>query len=536
MVVASRIAAASSLCAAPACGRDDAGDKLDQRTGRGGTLIIAIEEQPPGLNTVTAPTLGTAMIASNLFSQLVRLSPTLEPTPDLADRWDVSADGLVYRFRLNPRARWHDGRPVTADDAVFSFQELNALSPRASSWVVNVESFNAEDPHTFVIRLKRPFAPLLAVLGDINSNVAIYPRHRWPGPDHRANREQNQAPTGSGPFRFSSWVRGRYVELLRNPTYFKPGLPKLDRLIIQFTPDRASREIAFEGGEVDFLYSYLVPINRLRHFRADPRFTVVEGGLSSATNLFLLFNTQNPSLHNVAVRRAIAHAIDRRGVTDKALFGEGRIAQSALGSAIRWAYTPVFDRYGYDPATAERLLDSAGLLRNREGKRFPLRLANVVGTPAHDRTAEMIQSNLADVGIDARIDNADVAAFLEAVFAKHDFDLALQLFTTGPDPTISVPHRYRQSTIGQAYANAMQYVNPELESLLLREPSILNQDQRAGTWRRIQEILGTDVPVLPLFEVPAIQLVSSRFCEVVSTGAGYLDTRERARLARHGRC
>jgi peptide/nickel transport system substrate-binding protein len=337
---------------------------------------------------------------------------------------------------------------------------------------------------------------------------------------------QNDAPIGSGPFKLRQWERGSYVDLIRNPNYFRPGLPHLDRVIIRSMPDRTARELAFERGEVNFLYAYIVPIERIADFSKNPNFRVFRGGLGVATNTFMLMNTQAGPLATVKVRQALAYAIDRDYLTKVALFDQGKVARSFIGSAVKWAFTDRYDVYKRNLDKADQLLTEAGFPPRTGASRFSLRLVKVPGTPANDRAAEIIRSNLKDVGIDVVIEDYDNAAYLDRVFAKFNFDLVLQPFTTGPDPTISVPLRYRKATIGQPYANAMRYQNDEYEKLINEEYKITNTAQRAKVWYQIQQILMSDLPALPLFEFPDIELMSSKFCDVVHTGDGYLGSRQ----------
>jgi peptide/nickel transport system substrate-binding protein len=212
------------------------------------------------------------------------------------------------------------------------------------------------------------------------------------------------------------------------------------------------------------------------------------------------------------------------------------VARSHLGSSVPFHTAEHDVYYPADPEMANTMLDEAGFKQGADGVRFSLRLRNAVGTPAHDRTAETIRSNLAKVGINVEIISSDSAAFLSKTFEEHDFDLALQLFTTGPDPTLSVPHRYRESAIGGLYQNAGSFVDPELEDIFNREYTETDVAKRGELWKRAQAILMDGLPALPLYESPVVQYHSSKFCDVVATAMGYLDTRERAYLAPEGGC
>lgn len=496
---------------------------------RGGTLIMAAEGEPvilaPHLSNDTA----TSMIVSMIFSPLVSLNADLQPEPELARSWTVSPDGLSYKFELDPAARWHDGRPVTADDAEYTFNEIiGKLHPRASSWWPNVASAKATGPHSFEMTLKEPSPAFITILASAFSNgTFVMPRHVYAGTDPKTN-PMNRTPVGSGPFRFVEWRRGEHVELARAPAYHKPGRPYLDRVVAQILPDSAARFLAFERGEVDFLHWYLVPPDQIARARKDKRFSVVDRGDAAATNGLLLINHRSPQFRSAAARQALAYAINRQFVRDRALFGEGKVARSHLGSSMGWAFTGEFD-YPFDPARANALLDEAGLPRKTDGRRFATRIYWASGREFEGRAAEIIKDNLREIGIDATVQLFDRSAFIDRVYRQWDFDLALQLFTTGPDPVVGITPRYHSKQILKApFVNAMGYANSEVDALLDAEAKEMNPARRTAMWRDIQRHLMRDLPALPLYELPSVHLVSARFRDVVTGPNGHAETRDLA--------
>lgn len=499
------------------------------------TMIIALEGEPATLTAHLSSDLSAVAIAANLFNGLVGYDFDFEPTPDLAERWTVSPDGLRYTFYLNPQATWHDGEPVTAEDAAFTFNEVvSKLHPRASRWWANVVSAEAESEHEFVITLEAPFAPFLTLLGNgLGSGTLILPKHIYEGTDPRTN-PHNRRPVGSGPFKLDEWQPGAFIALERNADYFKPGLPKLDRLIFQIVPDAATRLASFERAELDFLHAYIVPYEAVARLRRDPRFTVVDRGLEgAATNENLLFNHRSLPLADPRVRRALAHAIDREAILEGALFGLGKVAHSHVNSGLGWVHDGSYDRYrDRDLDRANELLDAAGLARAEDGNRFSLRLTHDAGKQVERRTAAIVRDNLSEVGVAVSVEPFDRPTYIERTFRDWDFDMALQNFVTGPDPTLSVSTRYHSKQIRRApFINAMGYENAEVDALMDRDVSELERQTRVETWRRIQQVLMDELPVLPLFEYPTLNLVSAGLEDVVTTPNGYLQSRERARLA-----
>lgn len=501
---------------------------------RGGTFIMAMEGEPGSLTGHLATDTTALMVATNVFNGLVGIDFDIEPTPDLADSWKISPDGLVYTFQLNPKAMWHDGKPVTAEDVEYTFNDIiSKTHPRAGAWWPNVEYAKAVSTHVFEFKLKSAYAPFLTMLGSpLASGALVMPKHVYAGTDPKTH-PANSKPIGSGPFKFRAWERGSHIELVRNENYWKPGLPYLDRVIGKLSPDPGARLLAFERGEVDFLHWYIVPHDQIARLRKDKRFVIEDkGGEAAATNGFMLMNLRNGHLKDVRVRRALAHAINRDDIRAKAFFGEGKVARSPVNSGLGWIFDSSAD-YAFDPARANALLDEAGFKRGADGKRFALRIHWSTGRDYEGRAAEIIRDNLRTVGIDVQVLVLDRLAFIDRVFRNWDFDLANQLFTTGPDPTISVTPRFHSSQIKKLpFVNAMGYSNPEVDRLFDAEFKEVDRKKRAEMWREIQKKLMADLPALPLFEVPVVQAVTAGFRNAVATPQGYLENRERAYFSR----
>ena len=496
---------------------------------RGGTFIVASEGEPGVLTAHLSTDTSAVMIASNLFNGLVGADFKLQPTPELADRWEVSPDERTYTFFMNKAAKWHDGKPVTAHDAAFTLNEITAKThPRAGAWWPNVEFVRAVDDHTLVIQLKAKYVPFLILLGNsLGMGTLIMPKHIYEGRDPKSN-PANRNPIGSGPFKFSKWERGSHVELVRNPAYFRAGRPYLDRVVFRFVPDAATRLIGIEKGELDFLHAYIVPYNEVERLRKNPKVQVVNRGLELvATNEFLFFNTRSGPLQDVRVRQAVAHAIDRNDIQKRALFGLGKVAHSNLNSSLAWAFTDKFDAYKMrNVAKANTLLDEAGFAR-KDGRRFALRLTWDSGKEVEQRSAEIIRSNLRDVGIEVQMQTYDRATYIEKTYRQWDFDMAIQNSTTGPDPAIGITRSYHTRQILKLpFVNAMAYSNRELDQLFDTEYQQTNLQKRTAAWHRAQEILMRDLPGLPLFEFPVLNIASAGFNNVISGPMGYLESRE----------
>lgn len=493
---------------------------------RGGTMVIPYEFDPSTLMPIT----GKASYASTfspLFNRLLWLDSEFKPTPDLAESWDVSPDGLTYTFKLNAKAKWHDGKPVTAADVEFTFNELFAKrSPTRSVWWNKVASAKATDERTFVFTLKEPFAPLPTYLAHPLGYAEIYAKHNLEGKDVTKLSTSEEA-MGTGPFKLKEWVKGTSMTFVRNEDYFKPGKPYLDSLVFRFLPDAASRSLAFEKGEIDYIIPYLVPLENVERYRADQRFAVINGGLGVAAVGFLLMNVDHPVLSKKAVRQAIAHAIDRGAINKLAMSGQSKVATSVLSSQIKPYYNGKYDVYSFDAAKAGKMLDDAGYKKGADGYRFKVRLANRIGRDHEAKAVEIMKSNLTAVGIDVTVEMLESSVYTPKVMLQRNFDLVLQLLTTGPDPLQGVDFLFDSKNIGVNNANAMGYKNAAVDALFAETTRVSGQ-KRIDLYDQAQKLIMDDLPALPLYEYPNIALASAKVRDINLGAADYVSGKENA--------
>lgn len=477
----------------------------------GGTLVVGTEDAPVTLFAFDPRrTLGTLQVSHALHSLLVEVDNDFEVVPGLADSWDVSADKRTYTFRLNPDAKWSDGRPVTSADVAFSFDLWKKA--KTNSFMGRIASTRTRGPRTFVVKLKRPFPTLLLNLGNNDNVIEIQPKHVLQGEKDLAKTSQSAKPVGSGPWLLDSWAKGDSIKLKRNPSYYRKGKPCLDSLVFKYLPDANARKIAFESGEVDLLIPYSIALNNLDAYRRDARYQVVEGGLGTAPTDALIFNMKTKPLADVRVRRAIAHAIDRNAYNNLAYFGQGKVAHSSVNSTLTDYYDGSFDAYAkQDVDQAKRLLDEAGFKADGSGKRLSLTLRYPASRPYQVSGAAVIKSQLAKVGISVELRPGDQTSVNDTVFVKHDFDLSLQLRTTGPDPSVFFPLLFGKQGIGGVGFNGGSYTNPALEAAFERLSTAADAAEIKAIWKDIQRLTMEDLPRLPLVEYPNLTLAQAGY-------------------------
>lgn len=457
----------------------------------GGTAIVVLGSDPEHLNAAISTGYPVGAVGASLYSALVAIGADGVPYGELAESWAVSDDNLVYTFTLRP-ATFHDGVPVTAEDVVYTMTDVLAPNHGRFQRAFNeMASVAAPDPSTVVITLKRPYAPLISLLTVFDAPVL--PKHVYEGTDPLTN-PANEAPVGSGPFKFVEWVRGERVVLERHDGYFlAPAL--LDRLIYRTVPQDVARSTAIEVGEADLLWGFYMPTSDLGRLEANPGVNVWKG-LTIPALYFMFMNTEHPSLADVRVRQALMFAIDRDQIVEQAQGGLGETAGGPFGSAYRFAYGEATDYrtlYPYDPDRARALLAEAGV------SDLTLRFVYDSARGSFAAAAEIIRDNLRQVGITLDVQPVERAVMVERVYGR-DFDLTMQSFTSGGDPAIGYHRIYLSAAPGTNFVNASGYGNPEVDAVLTEAAGLADQTARAALYGQAMAILAVDVPTMPIFD------------------------------------
>ena len=277
-----------------------------------GQVVLGVPLEPPALD----PTSGAAaavdsIVYGNVFEGLVRITQSGDVVPGLAESWEVSADGLVYTFRLRRDVRFHDGSAFDARDARFSLDR--ALAPESTNaqkaLLDAIERVDVLDSHTVRLSLSRPSSSLLYYLGWGDAVIVA----------EESATDNGNRPVGTGPFRFGEWRRGVSIRLDRNEDYW--GIPAApDSVVFRIIGDPAAAYAAIRAGDIDAYPNYPAPEN-IAEFARNPDLKVMIG--ATAGKVIMAMNHRRPPFDDLRVRRAISHAIDRDAIIDGAFFGFG---------------------------------------------------------------------------------------------------------------------------------------------------------------------------------------------------------------------
>lgn len=417
-----------------------------------------------------------------IYDQLIRVAADgVSLEPGLAEKWEVSADGLTYTFHLRD-AKWHDGSAVTAADAVFSLNR--AATDDTSTWksmMTAVKSFEAKDDKTVVATLSSVWAPFEADLALFA--CSIIPK--------AAFESQKLAlfdkPIGSGPFVFDSWNKGSELVLKKNASYWDPGKPYLDELHFMVLTDANARMLQFQGGDLDIVTA--VPYSQIESLKSNPDVVVLQEAVARFD--YAMVNNAREPWDDKNLRQAINYAIDKDTLLANVLFGNGKMANTYL--PLMAGHTDEVVGYPFNLDKAKELVAQS---KGKDGFKGELLIGS--GDTVGDQIAQIIASQLKEIGGEITVTQMEGAARREKVRVKMDFDFSLGYYTTDiidPDELTSFGVVYS----GGAIAKFSGYKNDEVEKLATQAATELDWPTREKLYAQIQQVVADDAPMIFLF-------------------------------------
>jgi peptide/nickel transport system substrate-binding protein len=480
------------------------------------TVVFLIESSPANLDPRVATDGQSQHIDELLFDGLVRSDESFRFTPALAASWD-QPDPVTYIFHLREGVRFHDGRMMTARDVVWTIESMLkglVITPRASAYA-SISKIEARDPQTVVIHLKHPDNFLLTNLK--TGAIGIVPEG--------SGREFWRHPIGTGPFRFVSQQIDQDVVIERNPLSWS-AQPKIERVRFSVVPDPITEALELQKASGDVAINSL-PMDALATLAKRPDLEVTEVGGTQIQ--YLAFNARDPLLSDPRVRQAIAFAINRKLIIDTLLRGHARPAVSLLPMS-HWAWTGDVDRYDYDPARAEALLDEAGHPRASNGVRFHVTMKT--STDEDTRLlAVVLQQQLAKVGIVLDLRSYEFATFYSDV-TRGAFQVYSLRWIGGNEQPDIFTHAFSTARFSPKGANRGHYSNARLDTLLDDASTSTDSAKRRADYVEAQQILARDLPAINLWYKDTVVVHNRRLTNVAPTPSGSFSFLETAELAR----
>jgi peptide/nickel transport system substrate-binding protein len=482
----------------------------------GGTLVISTGGDPDILIPSLLSTVQAAQVTDLIYDRLAMIGDSLSIvndagfTPQLADRWSWGADSLSIAFHINPRAKWHDGSPVTSSDVRFTFQSTtdSTLGSGVRPLVTNIDSVTTPDSATAVFwfhaRSPQQFY-------DATFQMPIMPEHIWRGIALSAWRGSQPAkhPIGSGQYRFVRWVPLAVLELAADTGNYR-GSPKLSRVIWSIAPDFNTAVTRFLTGQTDF-FEQLRPENLVEVAKHPELRTKQYRGMSYAFAQFNLRDPANvarphPILGNRELRRALTMATDRSTLV-RSVFDS--LALPALGPTVRAYPTtdPNLAQIPFDLPRARQILDSLGWrdangdgIRERNGRPLQFSLAVTGTSKARVRLSVLLQEQLRQAGAKVDVEQLDFPVLIERL-RKRAFDAYVGQWNTQPSPG-SVRGSWgtggSRSTSGTNYGS---YESPVFDANVDSALASFDQSARRAYFTKAYQTIIQDAPAIWLAEI-----------------------------------
>lgn len=450
----------------------------------------------------------SADISGQVFNGLVKYNKEVQLVGDLAESFEITPDCLSATFHLRKGVKWHDQKEFTADDVLFTYQQITNpknVTPYSSEFET-VKQVEKVDPYTIKVLYKEPFAPGIA-----NWGMGMIPKHLLDGKDLNTD-PFNRNPIGTGPFIFSEWTTGQKIVLKANPNYFE-GKPEIEEYVYRIIPDTATQFLELKALSLDLMG--LRPVQYKK--QTDDAFFKREFNKFQYPSLgytYLGYNLLDPRFSDKRVRQALAYAIDKKMIVEGVLLGLGR---PATGPYIpeSWAYNSEVKDFDYNTEKAKALLLEAGWkpgtdgLLQKDGKPFTFTIMTNQGNEERAKAAEIIQGSLRKIGIQAEIRVMEWQAFLHDFIDKKRFEAILLGWSMGLDPDLYAI--WHSSKTKEGEFNFISYKNDQVDALLLKGRTTCDQNERKMIYREVHRLISDDQPYTFLYYPQSLPIVHQRF-------------------------
>jgi peptide/nickel transport system substrate-binding protein len=475
-------------------------------------VIIGYDREPDVLNRFSTHILED--IHSCIIEGLTTTDENMNVVPLLAQEVPTLENGgVVLRddggmdvtWRLRPGITWHDGVPLTSADVKFTVEALNnpEYNPESTDGFDRIASVSTPDSLTAVVHYREVYAPYA-----LQFFRGTLPKHVLEGRDIDRATDYNRNPLGTGPYHVVEWRTGEYILLERVEHYWQgDSLPKIRRLMFKFVTNTTTRINQLKSGEVHLVG--LVPWDKVREVEPIPGITIHQM-MGNAYEHITLNQRQFPPFRDLAVRRAIIHAIDRELIVNTILDGLAPVVHGPT-QPLSWAYTDDVMHYDFDPAEAETLLAGAGWvdqdgdgIRERGDVPLSFTLITQAGNATRENVAQTVQRQLRDVGIDMRVRLIDGTA-ISTLWFEGRFDAMLSWWTMPADPEMTL--FFAKDRTPPAGRNINYVSDDSLTALLYASDRTVDLDERRALLQDAQRRIAELLPEIPLYNVTRIDAI-----------------------------
>ncbi|QIE57861.1 peptide ABC transporter substrate-binding protein [Pikeienuella piscinae] len=474
-----------------------------------GQVIVGFSQEPTVFNPHMLHIEVDEGVHWNVFDPLFGVLPDGSFYPALAsevpsvENGGISEDGLKWRVKLREGVTWHDGEPFTAEDVKYTLELIvdpDFRSGRRTGHEL-VRNIEVVSDHEITWEMEAPFAPYPAIL----AWTFMVPKHILGEAADPNTADFNQAPVGTGAYKWVERIAGDHITLGANKEYWGEG-PHLEQLVFKYIPDMTVMYTQFKTGDIDVIALQGITPDHYEEAKGLDGKTVVIAPSAAMESISL--NMERPQFQDHAVRQALYHALDKATIIEALYYGIPNPTESYMPQQSLY-YNPDLPKHEYSIEKANKLLDDAGWVRGSDGIREKdgLRLAFTNSTTAGNHTREQmqqfVQQSFAEIGAEMTIKNLPPAVMWGEYWMMSQWDSVVVgiTFVTGPDPDTS---DYFSSTAinaqGGAGQNTWQINFPEVDELLQEGGRIFVPEERKKVYFEIQEIMREKLPFLPIFQ------------------------------------
>ncbi|MHC4714501.1 MAG: peptide-binding protein [Planctomycetota bacterium] len=490
----------------------------------GGTLINRFRAEPDTLNFLTGRDAYGSAIQGLINDSLIgRDIDTLEWEPRIAESWEISEDKLTFTFHMRKDVRWHDGKPVTAEDVVYSFKTMmdpKVDAPQIRGYYQDCESVTAPDPYTVVFKWKKPYF----LSFNFSGGMTILPKHVFDTGEDFNSHPAGRAPLGNGMFRFISWETGERITLERNEDYYREK-PHIKNITVFFIPDNNTALLQARSGAVD---NMTVQANQwVKDLGADVyREKFNRYYYYSPNYRYIGYNFKRPYFADKRVRRAMTHLVNREAILEHILYGLGKIVTGTF-YVDGPDYSAEIEALPYDPAEARRLLDEAGWVdhdgdgirdKTIDGEVVKFSFSLMYGSQLElsEQIGVLFQEELGKLGIEMNVQRLEWAIFTEKL-NEGDFDAVTLGWMLGLEQD---PYQLWHSTQVERGSNFISYANAEIDDIIMKARVEFDAEKRRVLYHRFNEIIHEEQPYTFLFCQPELEILDRRFHNVIVHNLG----------------
>ncbi|MBT9384297.1 peptide ABC transporter substrate-binding protein [Pseudooceanicola sp. CBS1P-1] len=437
----------------------------------------------------------------NFFPILVAEVPTVA-------NGGISADGLQWKVKLKPGVTWHDGTPFTAEDVKFSLEltmDPDFRSFRSTGYKF-MQNITAVSDTELTWEMSEPFAPMAAIL----ASTYIIPKHAFDGVADKNTAPFNNAPIGTGPFKFKQRMAGDHIEFEANTDYHMDG-PYLKTLIIKYVPDLNVMYTQFKSGDIDVIGLQYISPDHLGEAEKLPGKVVKLAGAATFESIGL--NMTKPQFQDPAVRKALYMALDKASIIDALYYGVPKPTETYMPQQSFY-YNPDLPKHEFSIEKANALLDEAGWkkgadgIREKDGVKLAFTNSTTAGNHLREQAQQFFQQTFEQIGVKVTIKNFPPAVMWGDYWMNSEFDSVVVGLNclAGADPDTSDYFMSTMSPIrGGSGQNTFAYQNPKVDELLVKGAASFVPEERKPIYQEIQQIIRDDLPFLPVFQYALIK-------------------------------